>query len=117
MASNWPLTAVDLRNALQYGPTQEDTEDLEFYAAVASEEVDKSTGRHVDPERHEIDGRVPLAFILAGKKLAKHLWQQDRKGQNARPTPGEDDAPQGFAWPHAVVSLLEPYPPRPGFGA
>ncbi|CAH0248434.1 hypothetical protein [Microbacterium sp. Bi128] len=115
MATNWPLHAEDLRKALEYSVGQDDAEELELFMAAACERIDRETGRHRDPERHEVNGRVPAEFLLWARALAKLRWRQEKKGPRARPDDGGDAV--GFDLPRAVQEGLAQYPPRPGFGA
>lgn len=115
MAENWPLHAEDLRKALEYGVGQDDAEELELFMSAACERIDRETGRHRDPERHEVNGRVPAEFLLWARALAKLRWRQEKKGPRARSDAG--DEPVGFDLPRAVQEGLAQYPPRPGFGA
>ncbi|MGZ0067858.1 head-tail connector protein [Microbacterium arborescens] len=121
MAANWPIGAKDLRHALGYSEDQDDTDELTFYAAAACERIDRETGRHVDPGRHEIGGKMPITLVLAARKLAKLWWNQDKKGPRAqsRNAPEDIAATEGIGGidlPRVVAGMLEQFPPRPGFG-
>ncbi|UUE19328.1 head-tail connector protein [Microbacterium sp. J1-1] len=113
--ANWPITAGALRTALQIGPTDEDTDELNLFAAAACERIDQYTGRDIDPARHEITpGKLPTIFILAARETAKLWWQQTKNGPRNRPAqgPDSDGAPAGIDLPRKVQGWLASYPPR-----
>lgn len=118
MATNWPITAADLRKALEYEVAQDDATELALYAAAACERIDRDTGRLDEPGRHEVGGKLPVIFVLAARRTARLWWNQDHKGPRARPN-SEDlgDGIRGIDLPRSVQGMLEGYPPRPGFGA
>lgn len=118
MASNWPITAADLRKALEYEVAQDDAAELGLYAAAACERIDDYTGRDVDADRHEVDGKLPALFIVMARRTAKLWWYQDHKGPRARTNsedPGEGMA--GIDLPRSVQGALAGFRPAPGFGA
>jgi hypothetical protein len=117
MASNWPIGAGALRKALRLRPDQEDTAELELYAASASGRIDDATGRSQEPTRHEIDGKLPEIFILAARETAKLWWQQSRNGPRGIPQDPDGRTtgpPMGADLPYRVQGWLAPFPPPPG---
>lgn len=113
MASNWPINAADVRKALSVQPGGDDEADLLLFARAACERIDVYTGRHVEPTRHEVDGKVPTIFVLAARATAKLWWQQEKNGPRNRPSQGDEmDAPAGIDLPRKVQGWLAPYPPR-----
>lgn len=111
MASNWPLAVADMRAALQIGPSDED--ELMVFMNAACEAIDRETGRDLDPTRHEVGGKVPAIFILAGRETAKLWWQQTKNGPRNRPNTGETvGPPMGADLPSKVKGWLAKYPPR-----
>ena len=114
MASNWPLTAADLRAALQYTIGQESDPELAEFMNAACELIDRMTGRDREPTRHEVGGKVPYIFVLGAKATAKLWWQQERNGPRTRPAQGDVAAgpPMGASLPRKVEAWLADYPPR-----
>lgn len=112
--ANWPIAAAALRTALQIGPTDEDSDELNLFAAAACERIDQYTGRDIDPSRHEIaPGKVPTIFVLAARETAKLWWQQTKNGARNRPPQGEvEGPPAGADLPRKVQGWLGSYPPR-----
>lgn len=98
-----------MRTAVQYKEGQDDWAELELFIGAACQRVDRETGRLSDPTRHEINGSVPLDFILAARALAKLRWKQEKRGPSAR----EDGSEAiGFDLPRWIEGLLAKYPPR-----
>ncbi|KAA9110180.1 phage gp6-like head-tail connector protein [Microbacterium rhizomatis] len=116
MASNWPLGAADLRKALDYQVGQDDAGELTLYMSAACERIDKKTGRRSEPTRHEVDGKVPVVFLLAARKLAKLWWTQDKRtNRTGRQTGDEIDPSEGVGGvdlPRVVAGMLADYPDR-----
>lgn len=114
MPITWPLTANDLRTALGYTPTQEDTDELGLFMQAACDRVDRDTGRDTDPTRWLVAGQVPVTFVLAAREIAKLWWQQTKNGPRNRPPQGEDPGgpPAGADIPRKVQGWLASYPPR-----
>lgn len=113
MADNWPITRADLRKAIGgVIPETEDSE-LDLFAAAATEAVDNATGRDEQADRHEVEGKLPVIFILAARETGKLWWQQSKNGPRGESAGGP---PMGAALPRKVEGWLENYPPAPGFG-
>lgn len=112
--ANWPITAADLRTALQIGPADEDTDELALFALAACERIDQYTGRDIDQARHELTpGKLPTIFVLAARETAKLWWQQTKNGARNRPQQGEAEGPPaGADLPRKVQGWLGGYPPR-----
>lgn len=118
MASNWPIDIGFVRKAIEVADDEEDDDELQLYAETVCERIDKKTGRHVEPQRHEVNGAVPSAFLLAAKKTVRLWWYQDHHGPRARPnTEPTADGMAGVDLPRVAMGLLADYPPRPGFGS
>lgn len=114
LGANWPITATDLRKALQIGVDEEDTDELTLFATVACERIDQYTGRDIEPARHELaPGKLPTIFILAARETAKLWWQQTKNGPRNRPPQGEAEGPPaGIDLPRKVQGWLDGYTPR-----
>lgn len=108
MATNWPLTASDLRKALQYDVNQDDAAELTLFITAACDKVDQITGRDVDPSRHEINGRLPAIFVLAARETARLWWTQSKNGQRN----ASESVPMGADVPARVSGWLSSFPPR-----
>jgi len=114
MANNWPLQAADLRKALQIGPADDDTVELELFMSAACELIDRRTGRDIDLTRWEVAEAVPTIFLISARETAKLWWQQTKNGPRNRPPQGEDPGgpPAGADLPRKVQSWLASFPPR-----
>lgn len=115
----WPITENDLRTALGFKAGEGDRDELELFAQAACEHIDRVTGRHVEPRRHELaNGDLPVMFRMAARETAKLWWQQAKSGPRpvVDPDGGLMGPPMGATLPRKVQGWLEPYPPRVGFG-
>lgn len=114
----WPITAADLRKGLGWKSTEGDAAELALYATAASQEVDRITGRDLDPDRHALDdGTLPVIFYLAARATATMWWRQDKDGPRSdeeSPDDGASGPPMGAAMPRKVQGWLTRYPPPPG---
>lgn len=109
----WPITARDARKVLGFNVPDGDVEELGFYAEAACSRIDRETGRDVEPHRHEVNGQVPVDFVMAARILVRMAWQQDK---NSPRMGGEQPGIQGIDLPRRVQGILALYPPPPGFG-
>lgn len=119
MTQGWPITAAVLGKALGWGDTQiaDEQAELDLFARGACSIIDRHTGRHVEPARHELpDGSLPVEFTLSAREQGKHMWNQTKSGGGARGGEPASSAPAGVGLLAKVAVWLEPYPPRPGFG-
>lgn len=115
----WPIPIAALRKALKYEADQGDPEELLLYTTAACERIDRRTGRDKDPNRHLVDGVLPVTLILAARTTAKLWWQQHHNGPGGGPTSPEAQAggpPMGADLPRQVEGWLSEFPAPPGFG-
>ena len=115
MATNWPITAAQVKTAIQDATIPDNDAELALFATAACERIDDLTGRTAEPTRHErADGTLPSLFVLAARETAKLWWQQTKNGSRNRPSQGEDPggAPAGADLPRKVQGWLAAYPDR-----
>lgn len=119
MTLQWPITGEKLGKAMGF-PAQkiiDEADELDLFARTACSIIDRHTGRHVEPARHELpDGSLPPEFTMSAREQGKHMWNQTKSGGGARGGEQASSAPAGVGLLAKVEVWLRPYPPRPGFG-
>ncbi|MEV7874522.1 hypothetical protein [Microbacterium sp. NPDC089188] len=120
MARDWPISGATLGKALTLPADKVATEldELDLFARTACSIIDRATGRHVDPARHELpDGSLPLEFTMSAREQAKHMWNQTKSGAGVRGGEPANAAPAGVGLLAKVSVWLAPYPPRIYYGS